>query len=170
VRSNPSHDCRKRSTPAGIFNRHAIPASDLNHCSFQGTVRGKRVQINSSFWTAGGVAAQEANPLQSPSPQEAASTSSLEAGPPELTPGIPQPSNGLVWILDAGGDKPGLSRLYISTGHPNLHRAKNFARAQFFADVVTTLDLAGSAATARIASHTPLIFVRKSVDQQEKED
>jgi hypothetical protein len=93
-----------------------------------------------------------------------------DATAPEAAPGIPLPEKGSVWILDSASDKPGLSRIYVNSGVPNLHRGKNFLRGSLFLDAIETVDLPSASAEIRIASHSPIIFVRTSTDQREEAD
>jgi hypothetical protein len=90
------------------------------------------------------------------------------ASGPEAVPGMPLPPEGLVWILDSPADKPQLLRLYVNSGANNLHRGKNLLRSQVFANAVITVDLPMAAAKIRIASHSPVIFIRMTTDEQEE--
>jgi hypothetical protein len=101
--------------------------------------------------------------------QSAPADSAPAAGAGEATPGIPLPANGLVWIL-APAAKPELSRLYVHSAAADMHRGKNFARSAFFLDVAVTVDLPGTSAKTRTDSHTPVLLVRKTTDEQEAQD
>jgi hypothetical protein len=100
--------------------------------------------------------------------QEKDETQSQSSG--EVAPGIQLPSRGMVWILDVAQNKPELTRIYVNGASENMHRGGNFARAQVLMKQVVTLGLRGGAAKLRVDSRTPVVFVRKSTEEEEESD
>jgi hypothetical protein len=87
----------------------------------------------------------------------------------EVAPGLPFPPGGKIWILDQGGDKARLFRIHVNVVQVNGHRPENFLRAELVViPKRATIDLPGTAATLRIQTHTPVIFVRKSVTEESR--
>ena len=115
-----------------------------------------------------GAAGLAVGAAQSPQAESASISATTEAAP-----GISLPVTGLVWILNTSAAKPELSRLYVHSAAVNMHRGANFARealGSFFVDAKVTNDLPGIAATIRTDSRTPVLFVRKTTDEQEADD
>jgi hypothetical protein len=117
---------------------------------------------------ASGAAQENRATLSSPNPA-ATSNAKFSAAGVEVAPGIPLPANGMVWILDQKENEPRLSRIRLNSAHINGHRAENFVRAQFLVlKMGSSVELLGMAAKARVDSHTPAIFVRKSEEAEEE--
>jgi hypothetical protein len=113
-------------------------------------------------------AAQETGATQSPSSEGAATAPRSDAAPFEVAPGIPLPPKGIVWILDKAEGKPELVRVSLSNASFNRHVGENVARTQFLLKSVATLELPDAAAKLRISSRTPVIYVRRSVVEEEE--
>jgi hypothetical protein len=84
-----------------------------------------------------------------------------------VVPGVPLPAKGIVWILDVSEDRPELVHIDLDTANLNRHVGKNIARNQFFLKAVATLELPDATAKQRVTSRTPVIFVRKTLEEEE---
>src|SRR6266849_1665628 len=114
-------------------------------------------------------AAQEKDVMQSSSPAEAAAGPNSDNTQLEVAPGIPLPTKGMVWILDHAENQPRLARIYLNDIHFNNHRAENVVRAQLVVlKMGSTVELLGTAAKVRVNSHTPVIFVHKTEEEEEE--
>jgi hypothetical protein len=112
-------------------------------------------------------AAQQTGATQSPSSVAAATAPSSDSSPFEIAPDIPLPPKGIVWILDKAEGKPQLVRVSLNNASFNRHVGENVARTQFFLKSVATLELPDAAAKLRVSSRTPVIYVRRSVEEDE---
>jgi hypothetical protein len=112
-------------------------------------------------------AAQEKSETPASSSAASPANSSPDAAQMELAPGILPPTKGIVWILDNRGSKPELVRIYRNNALVNMHRGSNFARAQLFMKEISTLELSEPAARQRILAHSPVIFVRRTMEDEE---
>jgi hypothetical protein len=105
---------------------------------------------------------------QSPASAGVATAPSSDSALFEVAPGIPLPLKGIVWVLDTTEDKPELLRVSLSNASFNRHIGENIARSQFFLKSVATLELPDAAAKLRISSRTPVIYVRRSAEEEEE--
>ena len=113
-------------------------------------------------------AAQQKGRTQSPSSVAAATAPGPDSSPVEIAPGIPLPPKGIVWILDKAEEKQELVRVSLNKASFNRHVGENVARTQFFLKAVATLELPEAAAKLRLSSRTPVIYVHKSVEEEEE--
>ena len=112
-------------------------------------------------------AVQQKGATESPSPAAAATAPSSDSSPFEIAPGIPLPPKGIVWILDKAEGELQLVRVNLSNATFNRHVGENVARTQFFLKSVATLELPDAAAKLRVNSRTPVIYVHRSVEEEE---
>jgi hypothetical protein len=117
---------------------------------------------------AGAYAAQETGPTQSAASTGAATIPNSDNAAFEIAPGISLPPKGIVWILDMVEGKPDLVRVGLSNAKFNTHVGENIARSQLFLKSVATLELPAAAAKLRVGSRTPVIYVRRSVQEEEE--
>jgi hypothetical protein len=117
---------------------------------------------------AGTHAAQEAGSTQSAESGGASMAPGSDSAPFEVAPGISLPPKGIVWILDMVEGKPDLVRVGLSNANYNRHVGENIARSQLFLKSVATLELPSAAAKLRVNNRTPVIYVRRSVQEEEE--
>lgn len=89
----------------------------------------------------------------------------------QIAPGIPLPSHGDVWVCDGSGSAAHLVRLKYAVVHMNLHRGANVGRALAWpvgGRAVTTIEISGSAAAARLSNGTPVFYVRSILADPEE--
>jgi len=113
-------------------------------------------------------ARQGTGTTQSPASAEVATAPSSDTALFEVAPGIPLPQRGIVWVLDTTEGKPELVRVSLSNASFNRHIGENIARSQFFLKSVATLELPDAAAKLRVSSRTPVIYVRRSAEEEEE--
>ena len=68
-----------------------------------------------------------------------------------------------------GEDKSDLVRVNLDLASVNRHVGQNIARSQFFLKSVMTLELPNATAKLRISNHTPVIYIRKSLEEDEEQ-
>jgi hypothetical protein len=112
-------------------------------------------------------AARQKGATQSPS-VAAATASGSDSSPVEIAPGIPLPPKGIVWIFDKAEEKQVLVRVSLNNASFNRHVGENAARTQFFLKGVATLELPDAAAKMRLSSRTPVIYVHRSVEEEDE--
>lgn len=117
---------------------------------------------------AGAHAAQTIDATQSSESAGAATAVHSDGTPFEAAPGIPLPAKGIVWILDTAAGRPELVRVSLNNASFNRHVGGNVARTQFLLKSVATLELPEAAAKMRVSSRTPVIYIRRSVEEEEE--
>jgi hypothetical protein len=114
-------------------------------------------------------AAQQKDTPDMPPAAGSAATTGADAAQLEVAPGIPVPPYGMVWILDQPQGTAQLRRIFLNHIHPNGHRAENAVKAQFLVlRMGSSIELPGATAKLRIATHAPVIFIRKSQEEEEE--
>ena len=78
------------------------------------------------------------------------------------------PPYGMVWILDQPQGTAQLRRIFLNHIHPNGHRAENTIKAQFLVLRMGSSIEFSRPAKLRIATHAPVIFIRKSQEEEEE--
>lgn len=86
----------------------------------------------------------------------------------EIAPGLPLPTNGVVWLVNDRKDKPELVRVRHSNPKFNRHVGQNVARSVVWARQAATVDLPNPTAKTRIDGHLLVILVRKSIEEDEE--
>jgi hypothetical protein len=94
---------------------------------------------------------------------------------PEIAPGLPLPSKGHAWALDASVGAQQFTQLRFSPTQLNNHRKQNVAKATlapFAFKQKATVEVAGSTAKVRLRSSVPVFYVRSiySVDDTNMDD
>jgi len=89
----------------------------------------------------------------------------------EIAPGIRLPDKGVVWILDGAPERPESVRVFHNNAKFNRHTGENLIGGLVMGPLskcTSTVDLPGAAAKVRIHSHSPVILVRRTPEEEEE--
>ncbi len=90
----------------------------------------------------------------------------------QIAPGLRFPDKGVVWVLDGAPEKPEAVRVFHNNAKLDRHTGANIVGGLLIGPLnkcKSTVVLPGVAAKVRVRSHSPVIFVRRTAEEEEME-